>query len=155
MKNLFQFLLAAALTLTLAGAATAQDAPKRGTADEAVAMVKRASEYLQKNGKDKAIAAFNDQKGEFVQGDLYVFMFDKSGTALAHGNNAKMINKPLMELNAGGVYPVKEFLKIGASPAGKGWVKYMWPNSITKNLEEKNTYVEKSGDYVIGVGIYK
>ncbi|OEZ58577.1 cache domain-containing protein [Duganella sp. HH105] len=156
MKHLFQFLLAAALTLSLTGAATAQDAPpKRGTADEAVAMVKRAGEYLQKNGKDKAVAAFNDPKGEFIQGDLYVFMFDKAGVALAHGQNAKMVNKNLMELSAGGVYPIKEFLKIGASPAGKGWVKYMWPNSISKNLEEKNTYVEKVGDYVIGVGIYK
>lgn len=155
MKHLFQLLLAAALTLSLTGAASAQDAPRRGTADEAVAMVKRASEYLQKNGKDKAIAAFNDPKGEFIQGDLYVFMFDKAGVALAHGQNPKMVNKNLMELSAGGVYPIKEFLKIAASPAGKGWVKYMWPNSISKNLEEKNTYVEKSGDYVIGVGIYK
>jgi signal transduction histidine kinase len=155
MKNLFQFLLAAALTLALTGAATAQDAQKRGTADEAVAMVRKAGEYLQKNGKDKAIAAFNDQKGEFVQGDLYVFMFDQKGVALAHGNNAKMINKELMELNAGGVFPVKEFLKIGNSPAGKGWVKYMWPNAVTKKLEEKNTYVEKAGEYVIGVGVYK
>jgi cytochrome c len=157
MKNVFQFLLAAAVTLTFTltqtGAAMAQE--KRGTADEAVAMVKKAGEYLQKNGKDKAIAAFNDQKGEFVQGDLYVFMFDQKGVALAHGNNAKMINKELIELNAGGVFPVKEFLKIGNSPAGKGWVKYMWPNAVTKKLEEKNTYVEKAGEYVIGVGIYK
>ncbi|MBV6324821.1 cache domain-containing protein [Duganella violaceipulchra] len=155
MKHLFQFLFAAALTLSLTGAATAQDAPKRGTADEAVAMVKRAGEYLQKNGKDKAVAAFNDPKGDFIQGDLYVFMFDKAGVALAHGQNPKMVNKNLMELSAGGVYPIKEFLKIGASPAGKGWVQYMWPNSISKNLEEKNTYVEKVGEYVIGVGIYK
>ena len=155
MKNLFRLLLAAAFTLTLTGAASAQDTQKRGTADEAVALVKKAGEYLQKNGKDKAIAAFNDQKGEFVQGDLYVFMFDQKGVALAHGNNAKMINKDLMELNAGGVFPIKEFLKIGNSPAGKGWVKYQWPNSITKKLEEKNTYVEKVGEYVVGVGIYK
>ena len=154
MKKLFQWMLVAMLTLT-AGAAFAQDAAHRGTADEAVAMVKRAGDYLQKNGKDKAVAAFNDPKGEFIQGDLYVFMFDKAGVALAHGQNAKMVNKNLMELTAGGVYPIKEFLKIGASPAGKGWVKYMWPNSISKNLEEKNTYIEKVGEYVIGVGIYK
>jgi signal transduction histidine kinase len=157
MKKTFQFLLAATLALTLiqTGPASAQETHKRGTADEAVAMVKKAGDYLQKNGKDKAIAAFNDQKGEFVQGDLYVFMFDQKGVALAHGNNAKMINKDLMELNAGGVYPIKEFLKIGNSSAGKGWVKYQWPNSVTKKLEEKNTYVEKFGEYVIGVGIYK
>ena len=59
MKHLFQFLLAAALTLSLTGAATAQDA-----------LLKRAGEYLPKNGKDMAVAAFNDAKGEFIQGDL-------------------------------------------------------------------------------------
>lgn len=155
MKNLFRLLLAAAFTLTLTGAASAQDAQKRGTADEAVALVKKAGEYLQKNGKDKAIAAINDQKGEFVQGDLYVFLYDQSGMTLAHGNNTKMINKNLLELNAGGVYPVKEFIKIANSPAGKGWIKYQWPNAVTKKMEEKNTYVEKFGEYIVGCGIYK
>jgi cytochrome c len=155
MKKLLTMLLATMLAWSVGAGALAQDAQHRGTPDEAVAMVRRAGDYLQKNGKDKAVAAFNDPKGEFILGDLYVFMFDKSGVALAHGQNAKMVNKNLMELNAGGVFPIKEFLKIGASPAGKGWVKYMWPNSISKNLEEKNTYIEKVGDYVIGVGIYK
>lgn len=155
MKQLFNYLMPLLLAFTVAGASAQDAAAHRGTADEAVAMVKKAGAYLQKNGKDKAIAAFNDPKGEFILGDLYVFMFDQNGVALAHGQNPKMVNKNLMELSAGGVYPIKEFLKLGNSAAGKGWVKYMWPNSISKNLEEKNTYVEKSGDYVIGVGIYK
>lgn len=157
MKNLFQALLAAVLAFTLSGAALAQE--KRGTADEAVAMVKKAGAYLKANGKDKAIAAFNDPKGEFIKGDLYVFMFgmtgESNGVALAHGQNAKMVNKNLLDLNAGGVYPIREFLKLASSPAGKGWVTYQWPNSLSKNLEEKNTYVEKFGDVLIGVGIYK
>lgn len=155
MRQLYQYLMTALLALCVAGAVQAQEATHRGTADEAVAMVKKASAYLQKNGKDKAVAAFNDPKGEFINGDLYVFMIDTSGVMLAHGQNPKMVNKNLMELNAGGVYPLKEFLKLTSGPAGKGWVKYMWPNSISKNMEEKNTYVEKVGEYVIGVGIYK
>lgn len=159
MKNAFQMLFAALLALTMGGAAMAQDAARRGTADEAVAMVKKAGAYMEKNGRDKAIAAFNDPKGEFIKGDLYVFMFgmngEQQGVALAHGQNAKMVNKNLMDLNAGGVYPIREFLKIANSPAGKGWVSYKWPNSISKNMEDKSTYVEKFGDVLIGVGIYK
>jgi len=159
MKNVFQTLLAAILALSLSSVAFAQDENRRGTADEALAMAKKATTYLEKNGREKAIAAFNDPKGEFIKGDLYVFMFgtkgDLSGVALAHGQNAKMVNKNLTELNAGGVFPIKEFLKIANSPAGKGWVSYKWPNSISKNLEEKSTYVERVGDVLIGVGIYK
>ena len=158
MKHAFQVLFAAVLALSLGGAARAQDA-HRGTADEAVAMVKKAGAYMDKNGRDKAIAAFNDPKGEFIKGDLYVFMFgttgEQQGVALAHGQNAKMVNKNLTELNAGGVFPIKEFLKVANSPAGKGWVSYKWPNSVSKNMEDKSTYIEKFGDVLIGVGIYK
>ncbi|MGB9988464.1 cache domain-containing protein [Massilia sp. SM-13] len=158
MKHLFRMLFAALFALTVGGSAQAQS-DHRGTADEAVAMVKKAAAYLEKNGRAKAIAAFNDPKGEFINGDLYVFMFgmtgDERGVALAHGQNPKMVNKNLTELNAGGVYPIKEFLKLAGSPAGKGWVSYKWPNSISKNLEDKSTYVEKVGDVLIGVGIYK
>lgn len=156
MQNAFRMLLAALCALTFGAAAQAAD--KRGMADEAVAMVKQAGAYLKENGKDKAIAAFNNPKGEFVRGDLYVFMFatggENIGVALAHGQNPKMVNKNLLELNAGGVYPIKEFLKLANGP-GKGWVTYQWPNSISKNLEEKSTYIEKFGDVLIGVGIYK
>jgi signal transduction histidine kinase len=155
MKTLIRQLAMFMLALTITGAACAQDAPRRGTSDEAVAMVKKASAYLQKNGKDKAIAAFNDPKGEFVAGDLYVIFLDQNGVALAHGQNPKIVNKNILEMAAGGVYPIKEFLKLANSPAGKGWFSYQWPNSISKKLEDKNTYVEKAGDYVIGVGVYK
>ncbi|NHZ98234.1 cache domain-containing protein [Massilia sp. CCM 8734] len=155
MKSLFKHLMFALFAITLAGAASAQDAPKRGTADEAVAMVKKASAYLNENGRDKAIAAFNDPKGEFIKGDLYVFMFTFDGTALAHGQNAKMVGKNLIDLKAGEVFPIREFIKIGKSPAGTGWFGYKWPNSITKAMEEKNTYIERNGDVLIGVGTYK
>lgn len=155
MKSLFQKLMFAVFAITLAGAASAQDATKRGTADEAVAMVKKATAYLTENGRDKAIAAFNDPKGEFIKGDLYVFMFTFDGTALAHGQNAKMVGKNLIDLKAGEVFPIREFIKIAKSPAGTGWFGYKWPNSITKAMEEKNTYVERNGDVLIGVGTYK
>lgn len=155
MKSLFKRLMFAVFAITLAGAVSAQDAPRRGTADEAVAMVKKAAAYLTENGREKAIAAFNDPKGEFIKGDLYVFMFTFDGTALAHGQNAKMVGKNLIDLKAGEVFPIREFIKIAKSPAGSGWFGYKWPNSITKAMEEKNTYVERNGDVLIGVGTYK
>lgn len=152
-KMLLSMLLILGMSWVLPAAAQAQ-AP-RGTADEAVAMVKRAAAYLSKNGKDKAVAAFNDPNGEFVTGDLYVIMLDGKGVALAHGQNPRMVNKNILEMMAGGVYPIKEFIKIGNSPAGSGWVKYQWPNSISKKIEQKSTYVERAGEYYLGVGVYQ
>ena len=155
MNILIRYIAIMMAALCMAAGASAQDVARRGTQDEAVAMVKKASAYLQKNGKDKAAAAFNDPKGEFVAGDLYVIFLDQSGVALAHGQNQKIVNKNILAMTAGGVQPIKEFLKLANSPAGKGWFSYEWPYSISKKLEQKSTYVEKSGDYVIGVGIYK
>ena len=42
-----------------------------------------------------------------------------------------------------------------AQKGGKQWVDYRWPNATTKAVEPKSTYVEKVGDVLIGVGIYK
>jgi hypothetical protein len=44
--------------------------------------VDEARDYALKNGRDKAIQVFNDPKGEFVRGDLYVFAYDFLGNAL-------------------------------------------------------------------------
>ena len=156
MKKLFTGLMAVLFALGLSGAALAQD--KKGTADEAVAMVKKAGAYLKENGQDKTIAAINDPKGQFVKGDLYVFMLrtNGDGLALAHGQNAKIVGKNMLELrSADGVFFVKDFVKTANSPSGKGWVNYQWPNSVSKAIEEKSTYIERFGDVFLGVGIYK
>jgi len=38
---------------------------------------------------------------------------------------------------------------------GSGWIDYKWPNPLTNKIEDKSSYVEKMGDYFVGVGIYK
>ncbi len=155
MKRFFPWILAAALAAGLLAPAAAQT--HRGTRDEAVALVKKAGAYLQKNGVDKAVAAFNDQHGEFVSGDLYVIMLSMNGdgVALAHGQNAKIVGKNILQMQAGDSYPIKEFYKLAGSPAGHGWFSYKWPNSLTHALEDKHTYVERFGDYLIAVGAYQ
>lgn len=156
MKNIFKTLMLALFALSLSGAALANES--KGTADEAMALVKKAGAYIKENGKDKAISAFNNPQGGFVKGDLYVFMLGTNGDGitLAHGQNAKIVGKNMLELrSADNIYFVKEFLKTANSPAGKGWINYKWVNSVTKAVEDKSTYVERFGDVFVGVGIYK
>jgi signal transduction histidine kinase len=54
-----------------------------------------------------------------------------------------------------GVFFVKKISEVAASKAGKGWVDYKWPNPITKELEQKSTYVERVDDVYFACGIYK
>ena len=123
--------------------------------DEAKSLVKKALAYVQNNGREKAFAEFDDPKGQFVQGDLYVFVFDLKGTLLAHGSNKGLIGKDMMETqDAEGVYFVKKFMAV-AKKEGSGWVDYKWNHPATRAIEPKTSYIEAGGDLIIGCGVYK
>lgn len=132
-------------------------AADKGSAEEAVAMTKAAVAYLKENGREKAFAEFsNPANTTFHNRDLYVYVYDFQGVALAHGINPKMIGKNLLEMRDGeGKYIIKGFIEVAGSPAGKGWVDYKWPNPVTKSVDHKAGYVEKVGDLIVGSGIYK
>ncbi len=128
---------------------------KRGTPDEAKQMVKKAIEYLKVNGKTKAFEAFSDVNGRFVDGDLYIFVYDLQGKCVAHGGNPKMIGKDLSDLkDADGKAFVKERIEI-AKTKGSGWQNYKWTNPVTKEIESKTAYIERVDDVIIGCGAYK
>src|SRR5215472_3131298 len=87
MRKFLAMLLGLAGLFGMIATATAEGSH---TPDQAKALVQRAAEYLKREGKDKALAAFNDPKGEFVDGDLYLVVLDAVDgklTMLAHGAN--------------------------------------------------------------------
>lgn len=137
--------------LAFNGVAVAAD---KGTAAEAVAMVKKGVAFVKANGKEKAFAEINNPKGQFVDRDLYIMAYDMKGINVAHGSNPRLVGKNLLEIkDADGVYIIKGL--IGIANKGSGWFDYKWPNAATKAVEKKSTYVEKVDDILIGVGIYK
>ena len=152
MKKLFSCLLfATAAFIAIAPASAAE----KGTADEAVALVKKTIAYYKTNGKEKAFAEFNNPNGQFKNRDLYIMVYDMQGNNKAHGANAKLIGKNLSEIkDADGKFIVKSFIDI-ASTKGSGWVDYKWPNPVSNAVEPKSTYVEKYEDILLGCGIYK
>ncbi len=149
MKRLLTVMLSMAF---LASMLSAQE--KHGKAD-AEAMVKKAVSYLKANGKEKAFAEFCNQKGKFVDGDLYIFVYDMNGQCLAHGGNPKMVGKDLIELkDADGKAFVKERIEL-AQQKGSAWQNYKWTNPVSKRIEEKTAFIEKVDDCIIGCGAYK
>ncbi len=149
MKYIIRVMIALAV---LTGVSAAQ---KRGTTAEAEALVKRAIAFIKESGKEKAFDAFSDPKGRFVNGDLYVFVYDLNGKCLAHGGNIKMVGKDLVELkDADGKPFVQERIAL-VKEKGKGWQNYKWSNPVTKQIENKTAYVEKVDDFIVGCGAYK
>jgi cytochrome c len=149
----------AALVTTLAFAAAApaiaQDKSK-GTKAEAVAMVEKALAHIDKVGREKAFADFNNKTGPFTDRDLYVVVYDIRGKVLAHGANEKMIGKDVIELRDNdGKYFVKERVAMMKAPDARGWQDYKFMNPVTKQIEPKQMYLRRLDDMIVGCGVYK
>jgi cytochrome c len=143
----------AILALTFACSASASEF---GTKDEAVAMVKRVQAMFAKDGPDATFKAVSDKSvAEFHDRDLYPFIYDMKGTCVAHGARPALIGKNLIDLkDQDGKYLIRELVDI-ANGSGSGWVDYKWPNPLNNKIEDKSSYVEKMGDYFVGVGVYR
>ncbi|MBN1981750.1 MAG: cache domain-containing protein [Chitinivibrionales bacterium] len=125
--------------------------------EKAVSLIKKGIDYIKAQGKEKAFVEFNNTKGQFIDGDLYIFVFDMKGLTLAHGANVKLVGQNQTDLmDADGKEFVKEFINV-AKTKGSGWVDYKWTNPVSKKIQDKSTYIEKvEGDEMfLGCGFYK
>lgn len=150
MKALVRFVnvVLVACLLMVAGEASASDA------DKAVALVQKAVAFYKANGMEKALEEYSNPKGQFKEGDLYVFVYDLTGTMLAHPNNT-LIGQNLIEVpDADGKLFRKEIVELGKAK-GSGWVDYKYQNPKTKAIEQKTTYLEKIDELIICCGIFK
>jgi len=145
----------AALALT-ASLATAWAAEGGATKDDAVTMVKKGTAYVKSAGKDKAYAEFSDKaSANWHKSDLYLVVYGLDGTVHAHGANAKMVGKNLIDLkDIDGKPFVKERVDMAKSHASF-WQDYKFTNPENKKIEPKSMYCEKLDDTVVCGGIYK
>jgi len=127
-----------------------------GTRDQAVAMVKRVIDKFAQSGTEATFKAVNDKHDPaFHDRDLYPFIYDLKGVNVAHGARPALVGKNLISLkDQNGTYIIQEMIALAKGP-GSGWVDYKWPNPITNKIEDKSSYVEKMGDYFVGVGVYR
>jgi signal transduction histidine kinase len=153
MKKLVVGTLVVCLVAVGAGGARAEEKP--GTADEAVAMVKKATAFIKAQGREKAFAEIAKPKGQFVDRDLYVTVYDMSGTCLAHGFNPKMVGKNMIDLkDPDGKAFIKERSEVARSK-DQFWIDYKYINPTTKQIGNKSMYTEKVGDLLVSCGVYK
>ncbi|HWI26421.1 MAG TPA: cache domain-containing protein [Stellaceae bacterium] len=151
-------------TLILAGALLAFGLAPRlaladtghGTGDEAKALVEKAVALIKQEGPQKAFAAFDDKANkDFHYKDLYIFVRTFDGNTVAHGANMALIgHTSLQTKDADGKLYVKEMVE-DAKTKGSGWVDYRWPNPVDKKIEQKSSYIERVGDYIVCAGFYK
>jgi cytochrome c len=126
-----------------------------GTAEEAQFMVEQAIGYFDKAGAEAAFAKFNtDPAPSFADRDLYVFVVDDDGIAVAHAADPSQVGLDVAGLkDVDGKMFGQEILDM-ATPQG-AWVDYKWKDPETGNIEPKSSWVVSHEGYIFGVGIYQ
>lgn len=119
-----------------------------------VAYVEKAAAFARANGRDRAIAAFNDPNGSFVQDDLYVFAYDMNGTVLALPFQPELIG--VNRSDAADIQGTKYIqAAIAAARNGSGFYELYYPNPADfYAVEPKRCYVVGMGDWFLGSGYY-
>ncbi len=128
-------------------------AGEKGTPEEAKALLDKAVKLVQTAGDAKALAAFNDPKGGFVDRDLYVFCFGLDNKVTANIDKAMLGMDEATIKDAEGKPIGKEMADIGKT--GHGTLEYKWKNPVSQKVESKVSFLKKAGDQVCGVGAYK
>jgi signal transduction histidine kinase len=117
-------------------------------------MVKKATAFLKANGRDKTFAEVNNKQGQFIDRDLYIVVYGTDGVVRAHGANAKMIGKNLMEIkDVDGKQFVKERVEM-ARKKSPFWQDYKFTNPVSGAIEPKTMYCQPEEDLIVCGGVY-
>lgn len=159
MKCLAYIVLACALTPTGAFGAdqatpTANATASAGDAGlRAQVLLQRAVAHYQ-DIKDQALADFTG-KGEFVDGELYVYVLSTAGVLLASGGpSSSRIGRNVADQQDALGKPVFRELLTNAQVSESGVVEYQWLNPVDNNVERKVAHYRRVGDRIIAVGYY-
>ena len=145
-----------AIVSALLTAAFPAGAAEFGTREEATAMVKRVQAKFKKEGPEAAFQAINNKAPGFADRDLYPFVTELTGLCVANGVTPAVRGKNLIDLkDQDGKFMIQEFVRTASNPPGHGWVDYRWLNPVTKTIEDKSAWIERMGDYFVGVGVYR
>ncbi|MDD5585857.1 MAG: cache domain-containing protein [Alphaproteobacteria bacterium] len=157
MKSFRYLLLGLFVVLFAAGSATVSSAEeaKRGTKEEATALVNKAVAYFEANGKEKTLAKLQEPASEFIDRDLYVFVVGLDGTRLANPKQPKLVGTSMVGYKDLDGKPYGDEVIALGKDKGEGWVDYKFSDPLTKKAKDKTAYLKKAGDLIFVCGVYK
>lgn len=124
------------------------------TKDDVVTVVKKAVAFYKANGRDKALAEFNNKDGQFAKGEDYVDVHDLAGVCVAHPvSPAKVGLNRLDSADSAGKFYIKEIVD-AAKQKQSGWIEYVMKNPTTGKLENKTAYWEVADGLIFKAGTY-
>ena len=128
---------------------------RQASADEAHDLAVRALAHIEQAGRETAIADFHDANGEFIDRDLYVFIFDRNGQITAFGSKPELVGGPASAVPG---LDTNSFMEMAwaAADAGGNWIHYDVVSPGTKVVTPKESYILPLGhNEFIGCGAYR
>jgi polar amino acid transport system substrate-binding protein len=123
--------------------------------DELVAYVNEALQFVQENGKEKALEVFNDPEGNFTRDGRYIFAYDYDGQNLALPHQPELVGTNRINAqDPNGVYFIQQVIDV--AKMGSGSLYYVYPDP-ERNMADtlKFSYVvDIDGTWFLGSGIY-
>ena len=133
--------------------------PRSNTRPELQRYVERAAALVREQGP----AACETFKGPaWMAGDYYIFVNEAdTDVMICHPIRPELVGQSQTNLqDANGRYIAREMRAAATSPAGVGWVEYVWPRPGETNPVPKSGYVVSvtgpdGKRYVVGSGGYE
>jgi methyl-accepting chemotaxis protein len=127
---------------------------RKGSADEAMALVRRALAHLEAVGRAQALVDFHDPQGSFIDRDLYVFAIDREGSFAVFGARPEVVGQGVGAVpGLDGEFVRKCWM---AAEAGGGWVQYDVVSPISGEIMGKESYICDDGaGHAMGCGFYR
>lgn len=119
--------------------------------EEAQNMAMRAVAFYKARGRDMACKAFTEGSEGFMDRDLYVFVLDRDGMCLAHGNDPGLVGKRLKDNTDVNGKPIGGAI---LNVSGSGWIDFMWKSSYVKTPRKKLCHVIQHDGVWVGCGAY-
>lgn len=114
-----------------------------------VQLVERAKKYMEEHSLDEACKAFTHTK-EFIDGELYIFLFDTDGVCFAHAEKDLIWQDMKNYRSDFGRLIIADMIELAKT--GGGWTNYQWRKATQTAWIQK---VVKNGKvYVMGAGYY-
>ena len=143
----------------LADAPKAAATGRKMSAAELMALVRDAATVFEKHG-EQAYPEFRQQGSRWHRDETYFFVWSMDGTRIFHAANPAGEGQNMRGMKDVAGRPVGEMiLAAAASPAGEGWIHYLYPEPGDMFPTWKSTFIKRvtfpSGEpFILGCGIY-
>jgi signal transduction histidine kinase len=117
--------------------------------ERVIRLVESAKAYMDTHSLDESCKAFTHTK-EFVDGELYIFLFDTDGVCLAHAEKDLIWDNMKNYRSDFGRLIIADMIELAKS--GGGWTNYQWRRATQTAWIQKVVKGDKT--YVMGAGYY-